>query len=187
MGQIVKMELGSTYGRLTVVARNGYLPDGTIKYRCQCSCGNEHVVAGTVLRKGLSRSCGCLVRENRGGTPFIERWRPAFNQVIRSYKDNANKRGLIWALTDDECLQLFRSPCFYCGDIETNTSKQQRKNTSTPIFKYNGIDRCNSSLGYIASNVITCCYIDNRAKNNLSMEEYLAWLKRLTAYRGRVS
>lgn len=33
---------------------------------CVCSCGNECVVLGTLLTRGLRRSCRCLYRETRG-------------------------------------------------------------------------------------------------------------------------
>jgi hypothetical protein len=187
MGKIIKTIPGDVFGRLTVVARNGVLPDGTIKYRCQCACGNEHTVAGTVLRQGLSRSCGCLVRENKGSTPMADRTVPAFNQVIVAYKRGARTRGLVWQLTDDDCRKLFAAPCYYCGDAETNTAVKTRKTAEPSVFKYNGIDRCDPSEGYVASNVVACCYVDNRAKNAMSMAEYLAWLDRLVAHRSRIS
>lgn len=37
----------------------------TIDWRCQCDCGNECIVAGSALRAGLTRSCGCFLVENR--------------------------------------------------------------------------------------------------------------------------
>jgi len=34
-----------------------------IGWLCRCTCGNTVVVAGTLLRSGHSKSCGCLQRE----------------------------------------------------------------------------------------------------------------------------
>lgn len=32
-------------------------------WNCECDCGNTTIVCGSSLRKGHTRSCGCLVRE----------------------------------------------------------------------------------------------------------------------------
>ena len=40
----------------------------------------------------------------------------------------------------------------------------------------------NSELGYIKSNCVPCCYICNRAKNILSREDFLNWIKRVYNY-----
>lgn len=187
MGKIAKMEIGNVYGRLTVLVREGASSDGTLKYRCKCSCGNEHVVVGTQLRQGTTRSCGCLVHENKGKIRFENSEIPAFNQVVCSYRTQAKHRGLCWELSDDMCWTLFKAPCYYCDDIETNTVVKKRKHHPPCVFKYNGIDRCDSNLGYTASNVVSCCFIDNRAKREMSMFDYLAWLARLVDYRNRIS
>lgn len=187
MGKTVQMMSGEVFGRLTVIERDGALPDGTIKYRCRCVCGAEHTVAGTALRSGVSKSCGCLRRENKGSSPIADRTVPAFNQVVVAYKLNARRRGFVWQLTDEDCRRLFAAPCYYCGDVETNTAVKTCKTAEPSVFKYNGIDRCDPAIGYIASNVVACCYVDNRAKNAMSMTEYLAWLDRLVAHRSRIS
>ena len=52
---------GEKFGRLTAVSR---IPNTSpIKWLCKCDCGNEAVVAGTKLRYGSTRSCGCLKDE----------------------------------------------------------------------------------------------------------------------------
>lgn len=58
---------GQTFGRLTVVKQAGYYvqPSGQKKllYLCKCSCGNTITVRADNLRKGHTKSCGCLKRE----------------------------------------------------------------------------------------------------------------------------
>jgi len=34
---------------------------------------------------------------------------------------------------------------------------------------------------------VSCCFIDNRAKRDMSMSDYLAWLARLIDHRNRIS
>jgi hypothetical protein len=55
---------GRRCGRLTVLDRgpNPY-GNGSAFWLCRCDCGTERTVAGYALRKGASRSCGCLRRQ----------------------------------------------------------------------------------------------------------------------------
>lgn len=54
---------GQKFGRLTALERAGTDGHGHVTWRCACECGKEAVVAGVILKKGTTRSCGCLHRE----------------------------------------------------------------------------------------------------------------------------
>ena len=59
-GQKCAIDLtGQKFGRLTVISRYGP-SNGGLKWNCICKCGNEVVVRGYKLRKGITKSCGCL-------------------------------------------------------------------------------------------------------------------------------
>jgi hypothetical protein len=51
---------GLTSGMLTAVERAGSDKHGDAMWRCRCSCGNESTVKGGSLRRGETKSCGCL-------------------------------------------------------------------------------------------------------------------------------
>jgi hypothetical protein len=51
------------FGRLDVIGESGRSNGGQIMWLCQCECGNEIVVRSQSLRKGRTRSCGCLQKE----------------------------------------------------------------------------------------------------------------------------
>lgn len=51
---------GVSFGALTVLDRADNDAGGSARWRCVCSCGQERVVAGTGLRAGRNKSCGCL-------------------------------------------------------------------------------------------------------------------------------
>lgn len=53
---------GQRFGRLTVINQSENR-NGEITWLCKCDCGNEVSVKGVNLRKGITRSCGCLRRE----------------------------------------------------------------------------------------------------------------------------
>jgi hypothetical protein len=54
---------GQRFGRLVAVKRVGYAHSGHATWLCQCDCGESNVVSTNPLRRGLTRSCGCLQRE----------------------------------------------------------------------------------------------------------------------------
>jgi hypothetical protein len=53
---------GRTFGRLKVLHESGR-HGGHVMWKCQCACGNECVVAGSRLKNGVTKSCGCLHSE----------------------------------------------------------------------------------------------------------------------------
>ena len=74
---------------------------------------------------------------------------------IHSIKSSAHCRNLPILLTAEEIVDIIHKPCVYCG-----------------AEKANGIDRIDSSIGYIQGNVVPCCSICNWMKNALSVEEF---------------
>lgn len=53
---------GATFGRLTVISRAGSRGSHAT-WKCKCVCGGEIITTGTLLRKGETKSCGCLRSE----------------------------------------------------------------------------------------------------------------------------
>jgi len=54
--------IGKIYGRLKVIKRianRGKEPC----YLCACSCGNKKEISGASMRRGFTKSCGCLAKE----------------------------------------------------------------------------------------------------------------------------
>ena len=54
---------GKTFGRWTVIERAGSNKHKSARWLCKCQCGVTRTVVATSLRRGLSKSCGCLNRE----------------------------------------------------------------------------------------------------------------------------
>lgn len=55
---------GQTYGRLKVLHRGADM-GGRVAWSCLCACGGVKLVPGINLRRGDTRSCGCLHVESR--------------------------------------------------------------------------------------------------------------------------
>jgi hypothetical protein len=60
------MQIGQRFGRLTVLKRVGDGKGSNSKWLCHCDCGNEIITFAGNMRRGKTRSCGCLYREARG-------------------------------------------------------------------------------------------------------------------------
>lgn len=54
---------GMVFGRLTVIRFAGTDSGKKTHWLCRCECGQEVTVAGSKLKSGHTRSCGCLQRE----------------------------------------------------------------------------------------------------------------------------
>lgn len=54
---------GQTFGRWTVLERDGVNTFRQAMWLCRCSCGTTRTLTGGSLRGGQTQSCGCLSRE----------------------------------------------------------------------------------------------------------------------------
>lgn len=56
---------GQKFGRLLVICRVENSPSGKTQWKCQCECKDENIiiVSGDCLRRGITKSCGCLQKE----------------------------------------------------------------------------------------------------------------------------
>ncbi len=89
---------GRVFGRLTVLRLCGKDKHGKPMWLCRCVCGNETSVRASPLRRGKSRSCGCLARDETvarsrthgmTGTPEYDTWRRmkqrCYDETIEGY------------------------------------------------------------------------------------------------------
>jgi hypothetical protein len=63
--------LGERFGRLVVIGQ-GPNQGKHLSWLCRCDCGNEKVILGISLRRGATRSCGCLSREKARERRLVE-------------------------------------------------------------------------------------------------------------------
>ena len=50
----------SVFGELEVLSYEGTNKFNSSLWLCQCSCGNQKIIDGQALRRGLTKSCGCV-------------------------------------------------------------------------------------------------------------------------------
>lgn len=144
-------------------------PKGTKQRLCYCDCGKKTWVRTSHLTHGNVKSCGCWNGKLALG-------QAARNVVLYRYKYDAKKRGLCWKLTDSQFNKLTSKSCFFCGLLPSNVKRIKHCHGN---FVYSGIDRLNNKLGYTLKNTAPCCKECNQAKRDLSLNKFLAWIKRL--------
>lgn len=62
MGALINLK-GMRFGRLVVDSISHKDGDGRIHWNVSCDCGNTKTINGKSLRRGLTKSCGCLNKE----------------------------------------------------------------------------------------------------------------------------
>lgn len=89
---------GQKFGKWTVINEIPERKDGKIYWHCKCECGNERDVYGYWLRKGKTKSCGCLQKEIMTKIHLIDLTGKRFGNLIVLQKEgNAKDTGeAIW-------------------------------------------------------------------------------------------
>jgi hypothetical protein len=156
---------------------------GFAAWKCLCDCGKEFITTTKQINKDKHprKSCGCL-SFNSQFRRSIDDGLASIRKTISRYKYGAKTRGLSWELSEEECIQLFKGNCNYCGS-EPKLRSSSLKNT--PQHKISGIDRVDPSIGYTIKNCVSCCTICNEAKMDRTLAEFEEWLNQVVKFRSR--
>lgn len=153
---------------------------GKINFRlwtCLCECGKIVLLTPSQLRCGHIKSCGCSLLEYRSINARKEKGYAAKTQIFLSYQIGAKERNLSWELSREYFIEITQKNCFYCGSPPNNISKR-----NSGDFIYNGIDRIDNNLGYSINNIVSCCKNCNRAKLEMSIDDFLSFIKKVYKY-----
>lgn len=184
----VKDLRGQVFGNWLVVGgprRNKWKSGRSIYYwesRCQ-NCGVIKDVPRTSLtsaaKHSACRNCWLMPQGESG-----------MNRMRDYYQRNAKKRGISFRLSSEEFRKLTSGDCYYCGVepsglIACNEEKSNKK-SHWGDYVFNGIDRIDNAKGYRKKNCVSCCLVCNRARNNMSFDEFVAHLSRIRRGGGAV-
>lgn len=156
-----------------------------------CACGTTREVNSANLSGSPNISCGC--QDMKCSIPGSRKHRDprdvTINAIINSYKQRCKRNNIKWGLSREKAKTLLLGNCQYCGiepynkrnaygHLNRRTQKAQEWQSRAEIT-VNGIDRSDNSLGYTATNSVTCCKICNYAKRDLPLDEFLIWLRKV--------
>lgn len=128
-----------------------------------CICGLVNICkngdtrfACAVKRKEYSKEYrktekGIKIRKSHLKTPTVR---------FANAKSAAKSRRKEFTLTQEEYWKEVKKPCYYCNN---RLGKQ--------VEYASGLDRLDSSKGYISGNVVSCCRICNVIKSNILTSE----------------
>ncbi|HHX59446.1 MAG TPA: hypothetical protein GX707_01720 [Epulopiscium sp.] len=185
----IKEIIGCKFGKLTVLNISKTRGNsGQIKYDCICDCGNTHTVSGESIRSGKSKSCGCLRKAYVPKTFNKNRKQQILIQLYKStIEKRSKKKGWIDCIGLELFTKLSLANCHYCNTEPTSKICDRRKDKDKTLISndfvlVNGIDRVDSSKGYVEDNVVPCCKYCNTAKNTMSDSEFREWIKKIYAH-----
>lgn len=170
---------GERFGKLLALEPKSIktYKDGSNKvvWKLICDCGNEHETTSNALSSGKTKSCGCLkseisVENSLKSRDKLMKKDAALRSFFSSYKSSAKTRNLEFDLSLEEFEKITSKPCEYCGILPNSVHR-----TKHSVYKNNGIDRVDNTLGYVKDNVVACCSICNHAKSTLPKEVFINW------------
>lgn len=169
------VSLGERFGRLTATRFELVGKNKTLV--ATCDCGGEKVFwKKSAIRN--QKSCGCGISDNG----LTGKQRRSWNLRLQGYKSGAKKRGYSWELTLEDFIKISSQSCYFCGqgpkDWECFTNAPSVRKDSPladkELYKIqiSGVDRFDNNLGYTTDNSVPCCVYCNRAKSDLSFQEF---------------
>lgn len=101
--------------------------------------------------------------------------RGLFRKVYSDYRRKAEKKGLIFDISYIQFLRTVKSNCYYCQKMPMRRAPK----AIDGIFYMNGIDRLDSTKGYIDGNIVPCCMTCNKMKSDLSKRDFVNAIKKI--------
>ena len=168
---------GQTLNRLVVIREHGRSKSGKVLWLCRClgvqgdDCGKEVVATTSALRKGHTKSCGCLKRERVSKVNLkhgcsCEPWYPAYEHMM--------KRCGHWEGAKERELRNYRDR----GITVCEEWRNSPRAFGDWLLAYGWrkglqIDRIDNSKGYSPENchVVTSKENNNNRRNTLRLDD----------------
>jgi hypothetical protein len=178
----IVINVGDKIGEFIVI-RDEYIGKNRT-WICLCKCGGEKRFWKPSMI-GRQKTCGCGMDD----AGFTAKQRRSMTSRMNGYKAGAKKRKLEWGLSYFEFARVASGKCFYCNaepkiwDCVSGAPSVRKDcpniNPEEYKIKFNGVDRLNSDIGYVSDNVVSCCVKCNRAKSDLTIEEFRNLIERI--------
>lgn len=108
--------------------------------------------------------------------PKISYLRNIYN--IQKCDSNPSHRNIEWSLSLEQWIELVQQKCSICGSEPILKEGKMHKKVGQQV-PINGIDRIDSSKGYIIGNVRTSCSKCNYMKHRMTDDEFFNQIKKI--------
>ena len=149
-----------------------------VEFNCN-DCGKETIQRSDEYNRKGNLCKNCKIKNNSAielKTKDLEL--VAASNLLSKIQRRYLKKGLTSNLTPQELLDLVKRNCHYCNAKPSNLMQYKQVHFSYN-FIYNGLDRVDSSKGYIRGNVLPCCKKCNIAKSDLSYNDFLQHIEKI--------
>lgn len=140
---------GKRFGKLTVIGEAGHRGK-ELAWLCQCDCGNKTVVIGNNLKRGHTKSCGCLqVTHKATGTRLYTIWQRMKDRTLNKNSHaygRYGKRGITLCDEWRDSFEAFRDWALSNGYKDTLS-----------------VDRIDNNRGYSPDN---CRWVNVKTQSN---------------------
>lgn len=163
-------EVGDRYNKWTVI---GYNKGSKTAIEVRCECGTETWVQGWSLVNERSKQCkDCKSRDFglRASNRRMDAQEALESRVYSQCKSQAKKRGIRFDLDKKYVIKYIHRNCAYCDSPPSNTMKMAHV---IGELRYNGLDRFDSTRGYVEGNVLACCWKCNNMKSNMTFFDFM--------------
>lgn len=137
---------GQKFGRWTVLSRDISVEKSHAFWICLCDCGSRKSVSGSCLRRGISKSCGCLRNEDFGkkstthGKSYSLEYKTWQSMIARCYYPSK------------ESFKNYGAKGIKVCDEWKNSFEQFYKDMGKRPFQSASLDRIDNSKGYSKEN-----------------------------------
>jgi hypothetical protein len=152
--------IGSIFGTRLILQS---LPRSLFEVQC-VKCDHFSVQRGIDLDLLKTRECQNCKVSNRD---------PNLNAAFLRTRGNAKVRDIEFSISKLYYESIAKENCHYC-----DTEPAKINSDVSRCLSYNGLDRIDSSLGYVEGNVVSCCKYCNYAKHDMSVKDFKDWLTR---------
>ena len=176
------IEVGDKFGSLSVKRFEQRKKNRVLI--AQCACGSEKTFWKISAVKN-QKSCGCGINQNG----LTKEQRRSWNFRFQGYKNGAKKRGYSWELSLEDFIKISSQNCTFCGSEPKewecfSNAPSVRKDSPLAkkekyLIKISGVDRLDNTKGYTIDNSVPCCVYCNRAKSDLSFNDFKLHIERI--------
>lgn len=143
--EIINLE-GQRFGKLSVVSFAGINKDHKATWLCKCDCGNSKIISGRSLRRGVTKSCSCIHKDQ-------------LRKRITKHNETYSLESMIWSSMKQRCLNKNNKSYSNYGGRGITICEEWKDSFATFLkdmgkkpFKDAQIDRINNDGNYEPSN-----------------------------------
>ena len=125
------------FGKLVAIKPVGKTKNGKYKWLCQCDCGNETITTSDKLRRGHTKSCGCLK-----GSKGIDLSGKRFGRLTAIKSIGSNGHARVWLCQCDcgkqvktTAHQLISGNTKSCGCLQKEAALRNQQLATKAVIK----------------------------------------------------